>query len=593
MPRGRGGQGNKGRSSGGNRGRSSGGNKGGGTSSGRRGGQGNRGRKSGSGNKGYGPGSGRGFSGAGIGGNVGGKNRGGGLTNKSGQLSFKGLRDMVGGFFSNPANAMGDITGQLSKLNTPSDWKVKQFADKNIDITKLNPSFRVNIDINRALQGIENDSVRGWLSKHLPKTVKDLKINHQMYSPTKIKPTDPNYNQTGTGSIKLDPETERYLEWVARQNPQGYTISDYEKVYARALKNGFTLQAAMKLNPANTVPYSALIDDKTPDDTSLNTTTSNNESTTNNNNNTTNDMATFDYADKTKRQALIDDIYTKTIGRGAVLSRGDTPNTIEGDADYWDNLIAGGSFGNTEADIRAELGRHLQGGSEFKNRLKFVDDYRAANAGADPTEAMIDAAVGPGGVLYNTAANPHTNIADQRTTNEWLQNYGVGDNYSIQSQDPLLSAINESTAIANTEGTVPGFLKTSNPDYTKANMDAATTAGIQSGMDEAAKTWYAQKYGAYDSQEAYDAANPATNTNTGTGGMDDFMKFMMMLAIMPRGGGGGGYGGGQYGYGGMSPGGVQAAYNPWQNVQTGWDFMKNNFGSGSGSGASTATVNAT
>jgi hypothetical protein len=66
--------------------------------------------------------------------------------------------------------------------------------------------------------------------------------------------------------------------------------------------------------------------------------------------------------------------------------------------------------------------------------------------------------------------------------------------------------------------------------------------------------------------------------------MDDFMKFMMLMSVMNggRGGGGGGYGGSHYGYGGLNPGGVQAAYNPWENMTKGWDFMKNAFGSGSG-----------
>mgnify|MGYP003139661894 CR=1 FL=1 len=301
---------------------------------------------------------------------------------------------------------------------------------------------------------------------------------------------------------------------------------------------------------------------------------------TTNNNNLTNDMAIFDFADKTKRQDLIDQIYTNTLGRGAVLSRGDTPNTIEGDADYWDNLIAGGSFGNTAADITKELNRHLTASSEYKNRLNFLQ------ANPNSTEAQIDAAVGPGGVLYNTASNPDTNIADQRTTNEWLQNFGVGDNYSIQSQDPLVSAINESTAIANTEGTVPGFLKSSNPDYTKANMDAATTAGIQSGTDEAAKTWYAQKYGAYDSQEAYDAANKSS----GPMGMEDLMKFMMLMSVMGGGRGGMMGGGSQYGYGGLTPGGVMQSQDPWSQMKDGFSWFKDSFGSG---GANTNLQNVT
>ncbi len=74
-------------------------------------------------------------------------------------------------------------------------------------------------------------------------------------------------------------------------------------------------------------------------------------------------------------------------------------------------------------------------------------------------------------------------------------------------------------------------------------------------------------------------------------GMDDFMKFMMLMSVMPRGGGGGGWGS-QYGYGGLNPGGVQAAYNPWASMQDGMKFFKDNFGSGSGVDGGT-TMNAT
>jgi len=49
-----------------------------------------------------------------------------------------------------------------------------------------------------------------------------------------------------------------------------------------------------------------------------------------------------------------------------------------------------------------------------------------------------------------------------------------------------------------------------------------------------------------------------------SGGVDDFMKFMMFMSMMrPQGGMGGGS---QYGYGGLNPGGVMSAYNPMDNI---------------------------
>ena len=65
-------------------------------------------------------------------------------------------------------------------------------------------------------------------------------------------------------------------------------------------------------------------------------------------------------------------------------------------------------------------------------------------------------------------------------------------------------------------------------------------------------------------------------------GMGDFMKFMMLMNVMGGGrGGGGGDGGSQFGYGGMSPGGVQAAYDPMKQLQGMGTWFKDNFGSGS------------
>ena len=77
---------------------------------------------------------------------------------------------------------------------------------------------------------------------------------------------------------------------------------------------------------------------------------------------------------------------------------------------------------------------------------------------------------------------------------------------------------------------------------------------------------------------------------TKSDGMGDFMKFMMLMNVMGggRGGGGGGYGGSQFGYGGMNPGGVQAAYDPMKQLQGMGTWFKDNFGSGS---ATTANLN--
>ena len=95
----------------------------------------------------------------------------------------------------------------------------------------------------------------------------------------------------------------------------------------------------------------------------------------------------------------------------------------------------------------------------------------------------------------------------------------------------------------------------------------------------------------FEDADAFKAFLQGDQTQSSTGGMDDFMKFMMLMSVMGGGRGGGMGGGSQYGYGGLNPGGVQAAYNPLENLQGMGDWFKNNFGSGGG--ASTATANAT
>lgn len=64
--------------------------------------------------------------------------------------------------------------------------------------------------------------------------------------------------------------------------------------------------------------------------------------------------------------------------------------------------------------------------------------------------------------------------------------------------------------------------------------------------------------------EALDKSAFMGNQEEESGGMDDFMQFMMFMSMMrPQGMGGGS----QYGYGGMNPGGVQSAYNPMDDLQ--------------------------
>ena len=494
--------------------------------------------------KGYGPGSS-------IGSKVG-KALGGHLS-KQGKLGGgkKGFNFSFKNFFNSfkpgYAKNMGQLTGKLNQLNQPSAWKVKQFADKNLDITKMNKSFKVDIDTNRAIQGIKNETVRNWLNKYTPKAVKDLRINHQMYSPTKIKPTDPRYNPTGTGSIQLDPDTEEYLEWMARTNPEGATISDYEKLYAKQLAEGFSLKDAMRFNKAETKSFYALIDDKDNKNTTQATAdllksgkTTGDLLTVKNNNSTTNNTMALN-------QAQVNKLYNEMLGRNATFG-----DASEYDADYW--------VGKTADQVKSGI----KGSSEYKNREALI-----AGAGtAGISEADLDKMVLPGGwktehhTGYDSSAG---DLFDFNRDNTWKGSVESGGGNWVANQNAInqvlgaTAANNYHTDPTGTVGSGGGVI-----DGSTLPVDPAPTPG----------GWWTQ----FADADAFKKFLQGDQQKSS--GMDDFMKFMMLMSVMPRGGGGGGYGGSQYGYGGLNPGGVQAAYNPWASMQDGMKFFKDNFGSG-------------
>ena len=479
--------------------------------------------------------------GSALGGHLSNQGKLGGGGKKGFNFSFKNFWN---NFKPGYADNMGQLTGKLNQLNQPSAWKVKKFADKNIDITKMNPSFKADIDTNRAIQGIKNEKIRNWINKFTPKLVKDLRINHQMYSPTKIKPTDPRYNPTGTGSIQLDPDTERYLEWVVRQNPDGYTISDYEKLYKRQLDEGMDLYTAMKYNPGNTIPYHALIDDKTT---------------------TTNDMTTFDpkkkidFTNPLEIQRAINPSYQDKLERNAVFN-----TTIDNDADYWtEKIMKGGAakYGDTAGSIKTAMDRYLEGSQEYKN--PGINDL--------------------GGVNWNVP------LGEQYDNNTWLQGFDrseAGMTRAALSLRGINSQLGQERIDDGTPTEENPYLRpTQEPSIGTLPAAAAPAPAAVTGAP-------ANPSGYLTMDDLTSFFNERDAAKNDSGGMDEFMKFMMLLSVMPRGGGGYGGGGSQYGYGGLNPGGVQAAYNPWENMKTGWDFMKNNFGSGSSSSPTTALTNA-
>ena len=543
-----------------------------------RGGQGNKGRKPGSTNKGYGPGSGRGgfggFSGAGIGGSVGGQvgsALGGHLSklskqgklgskyakqfqNDKGNLTFSGFKNLLSGFFGGEAyaNAMGQVTGK-SQLKQPSDWKIKQFLKHNIDIANPQPGLKINIDTDRAIKGIENEKVRNWLSRVVPKSVKDWKINHQMYYSPKIKPGDPRWTPQGTGKgPKLDKDTEKYFEWLARANPQGHTISDYNKLYKKQLDSGIDLFTAMKFNPAETGNFYALIDDtKKAEEKALDTQYKNDQAIYNNNNKDMSVTITSGSQNKsnsgpnTSDDEWLSKAYKETLGRDFSKSKGG--------GQYWlDQMKA-----NPTTHSRDEVLRMLKASDEGK---KYAASGKVQIGGIDPTKS-ISSQAGPG---------------------TWASHFAPGGVFENQN------AAAAATQIAKDVGHTPSeaYFNTGVTDQTGADKTGTT---IPPEVTAQTDGWWNQFADADAFKKFLNEGKEETPAKSD--GMGDFMKFMMLMNIMRPGGGGfgGGFGGGsQYGYGGLNPGGVQAAYDPVASLKGMGTWFKDNFGSG---GTTTSTVN--
>ena len=199
------------------------------------------------------------------------------------------------------------------------------------------------------------------------------------------------------------------------------------------------------------------------------------------------------------------------------------------------------------------------------------------------------------GTAYNDPNSATYGVVSPGGVNRSSSTYGQADNEYLQSIRNLglnnanvLNTIAGNSYLANADGTAGtdnvagGYFQISDDEL--LNMGGGGGGATQ--PVQPADGWWSQFADA-------DAFKDFLFGGQQDDGMGDFMKFMMLMSIMrPQGGGmGGGYGGSQYGYGGLNPGGVQAAYDPMQHLTGMGDWFKTNFGSGSGSGATTSTVN--
>tara|TARA_Y100001973_G_scaffold85293_1_gene127171 strand:- start:268 stop:1056 length:789 start_codon:yes stop_codon:yes gene_type:complete len=254
----------------------------------------------------------------------------------------------------------------------------------------------------------------------------------------------------------------------------------------------------------------------------------------------------------------LQDQYMKNFGRSA-----DT--TTEGGAKYWLDKMTNDPTGHSKAEVARMLGASAEAKS-------FAKDGVVRPGGVKRDQSVFSQGVAgqeyakhfqPGGALAGL------NSADTLNT------------IAANTYKPMPEAEDGEAVAQVMPGVDGGYFQFADQDVT-ANP---TLTGQKIDGSLPKDGWWNQFADA-------NAFKKFLQGDQKSDGMGDFMKFMMLMNVMrPGGGGGGGYGGSQFGYGGLNPGGVQAAYDPMQSLQSMGTWFKDNFGSGSGT--STANMNVT
>ena len=556
---------------------------------------------------------------------------------------------------------LGGGVGNTSNTTTGSS-RTARFNRRNDRLkskTGVHPTKHGNLKINWSARDIAkrltNHKVAKALGLHnlAGKVPKGLKMNVNLKTGLKSKIGEPNYRSTsanhpGGGLSQADINA---YDFYDQYNPEGYTVEDFEKLYANQIREGISLEDAMRHNPSETMYFDALIDN------------SNTNTQTNNNNN---EPMAFNFEQYGVHQPDLfgpgeagvqhnaDLIYQNIIGR----------NMDPRGRRYWtDQIMEKGEQGYQH------MVNSLLASPEYQERLA----YKEANP--DATEQDLDrlasAYVSPFHTYSGSAAAGHTpadalteavaNAVTTDTTNNAHANYGdvtnktvadvIGDAATINktlggptgitggvdtavatdddgqwkkihdmTASILGSGAIDATQAANTTHTyVPGSTVTSGGgNVTGVATGGENTAGggtnvrtgdgtivtvdpnggitfngdpARVGEDGSVTTtsnWW-DEYSDIDALRAALGIGNQTATNS-TSDFDQFTKFIGALSGISGlfGGGGGGYGYG--GYGGFNPGGVQQASSTDRMTSLLDAFKYMNSTSG-GSSASTSTLN--
>ena len=317
-------------------------------------------------------------------------------------------------------------------------------------------------------------------------------------------------------------------------NPTGMTFSEAMKIYG--VDNKTDLQSRMSYNPAETTGFYNLIDDSQK---------------TNTNNMTLTD-----------KQSRLNQIYVDELGRD--VGWGET-----GGGQYWLDTHAQGD--NVDWD---NIRRMVAGSDEGQKHRGEVEGYNQ-------------------GQVYVGGIDSTKSIASQSREGFWGDHFKEGGVFEHQNAAAKAQAIADKIGFTPAEAYFNNSVGGGGGDDndTVVGGDGNDTVVGGDGNDTVTTLPVEGWWNQFEDADAFKAFLQGDQTQSSTGGMDDFMKFMMLMSVMGGGRGGGMGGGSQYGYGGLNPGGVQAAYNPLENLQGMGDWFNNNFGSNSG--ASTATVNTT
>ena len=259
----------------------------------------------------------------------------------------------------------------------------------------------------------------------------------------------------------------------------------------------------------------------------------------------------------TADQQKLSDLYEKNFGKGRTASF-----DAKGGASYW--LDTHKPTSQSDWD---NIDRMLAGSDEG---LKFAGKKagwdragQVSHGGVDPTKSI------------------HSQI--KAGDNTWLNHWAPGGALAPKDIDDTFTELNKSISTANPSGNYFNF------DSSTFKPDTGSGTGNSGNVTITPVTGPKKDDGWWTKFADADAFKKFLSPDdTKSDGMGDFMKFMMLMNVMGGNRGGGGYGGSQYGYGGLNPGGVQAAYDPVAQLKGMGTWFKDNFGS---TKATTQTIN--